>query len=133
MEDVKVTKRDYYNAIISAMQTGETPIAPDDVIAFCEKELAALDKKAAKAKELAAKKRAENDTLLDAVADALSDEFEPIATITERVDADEVTVGKVTYRLTQLVKAGIAEKGEVTIGEGDTKRKATAYKRIIAD
>ena len=102
-----------------------------DVVEFCDKEIALLDKKAAKAKETAAKKRAEGDELMEAVFAAVSaDKFEPIAEIAARIDGPDVTVAKVTYRLTQLAKAGKIEKTEVTIpgGDGAKARKVVAYK-----
>ena len=55
----KITKREKYEAIAKAMETGECKYAPDVVFEFCENEIALLDKKAAKAKERAATKKAE--------------------------------------------------------------------------
>ena len=103
------------------------------IVEFCENEIALLDKKAAKAKETAAKKRAAGDNLTDAVRAVLSkEEFEPIADIAARIEGEDVTVSKVTYRLTQLVKNGEAEKAEVEIagGEGQKKRKIMGYRLI---
>lgn len=130
----KITKREMYEAIIEVMNGGELKYDAADVIAFCENEIALLDKKAAKAKETAAKKRAEGDELTDAVRAALSaDTFEPIAEIAARIKGEDVTVAKVTYRLTQLVKNGEAEKSEITIpgSEGVKARKIQGY-RILA-
>ena len=102
------------------------------VVAFCDNEIALLDKKAAKAKENAAKKKAEGDELTDAVLEALSDEFEPIADIAGRIDGEDVTVSKVTYRLTQLCKAGKAEKTELTVPgvDGGKARKIMGYRAV---
>lgn len=130
----KITKRDMYEAIIEAVNSGEWKYDAAEVVEFCEKEIGNLDKKAAKAKEAAAKKRAEGDELTDAVRAALStDTFEPIADIAARIQGEDVTVAKVTYRLTQLVKNGEAEKSEITIpgGEGVKARKIQGY-RILA-
>ena len=130
----KITKREMYEAIIEVMNGGELKYDQTDVIEFCKNEIALLDKKAAKAKETAAKKRAEGDELTDAVRAALStDTFEPIAEIAARIKGEDVTVAKVTYRLTQLVKNGEAEKSEITIpgGEGVKARKIQGY-RILA-
>lgn len=127
----KITKRDMYEAIIEAVNGGEWKYDTADVIDFCENEIALLDKKAAKAKETAAKKRAEGDELTDAVRAALSaDTFESIADIAARIQGEDVTVAKVTYRLTQLVKNGEAEKSEITIpgGEGVKARKIQGYR-----
>ena len=129
----KITKREMYEAIISLAATGEMKYDKDEYIDFCQNEIALLDKKAAKAKETAAKKKAEGDELTDAVRAALSNEqLESIADIAARIEGEDVTVSKVTYRLTQLVKNGEAEKGEISIpgGEGVKARKIMGYRLI---
>lgn len=136
----KITKREMFEAIKGLAESGALHMADfneaisDTAVAeFCEKEIALLDKKAAKAKENAAKKRAEGDELTDAVRAALSTEtFEPIAEIAARIEGPDVTVSKVTYRLTQLVKNNEAEKQEIEVagGEGQKKRKIQGYRLI---
>lgn len=129
----KITKREMFEAIIEAAKGAEFKFTAEDVIAFAENEIALLDKKAVKAKERAATKRAEGDELTAAVRAAMSTEdFEPIAEIAARIEGEDVTVAKVTYRLTQLVKNGEAEKQELTIagGEGQKARKVQGYKLI---
>ncbi len=129
----KITKREMYEAIIEAVNGGEWKYDADAVVDFCENEIALLDKKAAKAKETAAKKRAEGDELTDAVRAALSeDTFEAIADIAARIEGEDVTVSKVTYRLTQLVKNNEAEKSEIEVagGEGQKKRKIMGYRKL---
>ena len=129
----KITKREMYEAIAKAMETGECKYTPDVVIEFCENEIALLDKKAAKAKERAATKKAEADELMEVVAEALSEDFEPIAEIAGRIQGDDVTVAKVQYRLRKLAEAGRAEKSEITIpgGEGVKARKVVGYRAIV--
>ena len=129
----KITKREMYEAIAKAMETGEYKYAPDVVIEFCENEIALLDKKAAKAKERAATKKAEADELMEVVAEALSEDFEPIADIAGRIQGDDVTVAKVAYRLRKLAETGRAEKSEITIpgGEGVKARKVVGYRAIV--
>lgn len=129
----KITKREMFEAIIKAANGEGWTYDAADVVEFCEKEIANLDKKAVKAKEAAAKKRAEGDELTDAVRAALStDTFEPIAEIAARIEGEDVTVAKVTYRLTTLVKNGEAEKSEITIpgGEGIKARKIMGYRAL---
>ena len=135
MENTKApSKREFYEAIINTMQTGECQYAPEDVIKFCENEIALLDKKAVKAKERAAAKKAEPDALYDIVADALTDEFQTIAEIAAKVaETDsEATVAKVTNRLTKLCNAEVAERTEVTIPATETSksRKAKAFRKL---
>lgn len=135
-EAVKVTKKDYYNNIIQAMQTGEVTIDPVDIIAFCENEIAMLDRKAEKAKERAAAKKADGDALTDAVRAALTDEFAITADITLKIaealgDDAEVTIHRVQYRLTQLAKNGEAEVTDMKIEatENTKARTLKAYRK----
>ena len=129
-EAVKVTKKDYYNNIIQAMKTGEVTIDPVDIIAFCENEIAMLDRKAEKAKERAAAKKADGDALTDAVRAVLTDEFAITADITLKVaealgDDAEVTIHRVQYRLTQLAKNGEAEVTDMKIEATETSKART--------
>lgn len=123
MTDKKMTKKDYFNMIKDAMADNA------DVVAFCEKEIAALDNKAVKAKERAAKKAAEGDALMEAIAAVLGDEPMTNADILEAINEEDVTVNKVAYRTNALVKAGRAVKTEVTVPaeDGGRARKLVAY------
>lgn len=130
----KITKREMYEAIKETFETGSCKFDAATVVAFCEKEIASLDSKAAKAKERAAAKKAEADVLMDQVASVLTDEFQVIADIAAGVAElnDDATVSKVTYRLSKLVEAGKAEKTQVTIpaSEGSKARKVQAYRAL---
>ena len=128
----KITKREMFEAIKETFETGSCKYDAAVVTAFCDKEIAALDSKAAKAKERAAAKKAEADVLMGQVEDALTDEFQVIADIAAAV-ADvnaDATVSKVTFRLTKLVESGVAEKTQVTIPATETTkaRKVQAYR-----
>ena len=130
----KITKRAMFEAIKETFETGSCKFDAATVVAFCEKEIASLDSKAAKAKERAAAKKADGDELTELVASALTDEFQVIADIAAAVaetNAD-ATVSKVTYRLGKLVEAGKAEKTQITIpgGEGVKARKVQAYRAL---
>ena len=134
---VKNTKKDYYTNIIKAMQTGEVTIDQVEIVAFCENEIAMLDRKAEKAKERAAAKKADGDALTEAVKAALTDDFMIAADITIKVaeavgDELEVSVHKVLYRLTQLVKNNEAEVADVKVpsADGGKARTLKAYKKI---
>ena len=133
----KITKREMFEAIKATFETGDCKFEPAVVMAFCDKEIASLDAKAAKAKERAAAKKAEADELMVQVREALTGEYQTIADIAAavaEVNAD-ATVSKVTYRLTKLVEAGNAEKTDVAIpaSEGSKARKVKAFRAIIAD
>lgn len=131
----KITKREMYEAIKETFETGACKYDAATVVAFCDKEIASLDSKAAKAKERAAAKKAEADVLYDQTAAALTGEFQTIADIAAavaEVNAD-ATVSKITYRLGKLVDAGVAEKTQVTIpaSEGSKARKVQAYRALV--
>jgi uncharacterized protein YqeY len=126
MTEKKVTKRDNFATIIEVLaNAGRQDLA--DVIAH---EIELLDAKAAKAKEKAAEKKAQNDDLGDAVAAVLTDELTCIADITAKIVGDDVTVARVTNRLSKLVANGVAVKEQITVpgGEGSKSRKIMAYK-----
>ena len=132
----KITKREMFEAIKETFETGTCKFDAATVMAFCDKEIASLDSKAAKAKERAAAKKAEADILMDQVRDALTGEFQTIADIAAavaEVNAD-ATVSKVTYRLTKLVEAGDAEKTDVTVPgvDGAKARKVKAFRAVEA-
>lgn len=133
----KITKREMYEAIKETFETGSCKYDAEVVKAFCDKEIAALDAKAAKAKERAAAKKAEADVLMGQVEDALTGEYQVIADIAAAVAEvnPDATVSKVTYRLGKLVEAGVAEKTQVTIPATETSkaRKVQAYRAIVTD
>lgn len=128
----KITKREMFEAIKETFETGSCKYDAETVKAFCDKEIASLDAKAAKAKERAAAKKAEADVLMGQVQDALTDEYQVIADIAAavaEVNAD-ATVSKVQYRLSKLVENQIAEKSQVTLEKTETSkaRKVMAYR-----
>lgn len=132
----KITKREMFEAIKETFETGSCKYDAATVMAFCDKEIASLDAKAAKAKERAAAKKAEADVLMGQVEDALTGEFQTIADIAAavaEVNAD-ATVSKVTYRLTKLVEAGVAEKTDVSVPgvDGGKARKVKAFRAVEA-
>lgn len=132
----KITKREMFEAIKETFETGACKYDAATVMAFCDKEIASLDAKAAKAKERAAAKKAEADVLMGQVEDALTGEFQTIADIAAavgEVNAD-ATVSKVTYRLTKLVESGVAEKTDVSVPgvDGGKARKVKAFRAVEA-
>ena len=123
----KLTDRKIYAAIVDG--TFED-LDVDTIVAWAEKKIAQLDRKAAKAKETAAAKKAEGDALTDAVLASLTTEFEPIAEIASRIERDDVTLSIVSYRLNAAYKAGKIEKGEVVLTGEKGKRKVVAYRAM---
>lgn len=131
MTTVKVTKRERYESIKALVETvgAVEGIDTDGIVAFCDKEIATLDTRAEKAKERAAEKRAEGDELQAAVLAALTDELASRQEITDRIEGEDVTLAKVGYRLTALVKQGLAVKEEIAVtGEDGKSKKVAAYR-----
>lgn len=133
----KITKRDNFNTlrecVLDHMDWFEEGEA-DQLVAFIDKELENLDKRAANAKKYAAKNKASGDALTDAVADVL-EENQAYMTIPEIVAAINADLGptpqKLTYRLNKLVEAGAIEKETTSIKEeGKSARKVNVYRWI---
>ena len=120
----KLTERDIYNAMINGT------IDPDVMAEFAEKKLAQLDKRNATAAKRAAAKRAETDALLETVYGVLSDEpmdRTEIANVLAEQGV-ETTLGKITSRLSALVKEGRANKAKAKVeGEDGKSHDVTVY------
>ena len=116
----KITKREMFEALVAyaestdmEVQVGEAVVTAADFAAFASKEIEQLDKKAVKAKERAAAKRAEGDALMDEVLAVLTNEFQTAAEVAAQIEDEDATVAKVSYRLGALVKDGKAIVWEV--------------------
>lgn len=132
MEKTTITKREMYEQIILMFTEDaetEVKVSAEEVVAFCNKEIEALEKKAAKAKERAAAQKAEGDELTDAVLAVLTDEFQPAGDIVKALNREDVTTHKVSYRLRVLVEGGKAVKDQINIAaEGEKKHMVMGYK-----
>lgn len=124
MAEVKVTKRDWYAQIRAVVEASDNE-QKEGILGFIDHEVELLEAKAAKAAERAASKKADGDELRSAVQAVLTDELQTIDAIAAQINDEDVTKAKVTARLTQLVKAGVAAKDMVKTEDG---RKVTAYK-----
>ena len=118
----KVTKKEYY---VMLKENAEVE-NKDELVEFIDKQVKLLEDKAAKAKEKAAEKRAEGDELRATVEATLTEEYQTIADITAQIDDEEVSKAKVTARLTQLVKEGLAVKEEAKTEDG---KKVMVYRK----
>ena len=136
MTTTKITKRDRYTALIAILKSAE--VVDTDLVEFCENEIALLDKKAAKAKETAAAKKTEVDPLTEAIKGALATLADDVYATTPEVTAmvsvgdEDITNAKVSYRLSQLVKAGDAESTDVKVPatEGSKARTIKGYRLV---
>lgn len=107
----KLTKKELFAELKEIVVEAE---GAEYLVEFIDKELELLERRSEKAKERAAKKKAEGDELRAAIELALTKEYQSIDQIIAAVDYDgEVTSGKVAARLAQLIKAGAAEKEAV--------------------
>lgn len=129
----KITKKMHYENLIAYIRGEDTITSESDMIEFCLAQIADLDKKSAKAKERAEKKKAEADVLTDLVYSVMTDEFQTGAEIATAVLAQlpedtDVTAAKVTARITKLVNAAAVVKEQVTVEVEGKKSKKMAYK-----
>ena len=125
MAEKKITKKDMYNGIIATL-TENFGDEVQEYVEFLEGEIQALDKRAAKEKERRAAKKADGDELQDAVKARIGAEPITAEAIAEDLAEEfpEITKAKVTYRATQLVKAGEIFKVDIKKEDG---KKAVAY------
>ena len=124
----KMTKAMWFEEIKAVVEASDYE-RKDEAAEFIDKQLELIASKAEKARERAAKTKAEGDELREAVRAVLTDEFQTIDDIVAQVAEEGVTKAKVTARLTQLVKAEMAEKDQVKADDG---RKVMAY-RLVAE
>jgi len=124
MVETKMTKKDWFEVIKGIVEASDNENAAG-AVEFIDKQMELLAAKAEKAKERAAKTKAEGDEMRAAVQAVLTEELQTIDEITAQVEGEEITKAKVTARLTQLVKAEVATKDTVKTEDG---RKVTAYK-----
>lgn len=127
MENVKLTKKDYYEMIKGIVIESDVE-NKEELVAFVDKQVEAIDSRAAKAKERAASKKVEGDALRAQVEGLLTNEYQTAEDILAQAQGADLTKGKITARLTQLVKAGVAEKEAVKVED----RKVMGY-RLIAE
>ena len=124
MNEKKMTKKDYFNAMKEIIEGTDSEIK-GELIYFIESQIASIDNKAEKAKERAAAKKAEGDALREAVKSVLTSELQTADDILSQLDGEDLTIAKVRARLTQLVNLGEAEKADIKTEDNKTKK---AYK-----
>ena len=134
----KLTKKNIYDALINFANSGamectigeeKHTITSEELFNFATNEKAQLEKKNVAARKRAADKAAA-DELLNAVASVLTDEFQTIAEVTDRIEGTDVTTAKIQYRLNSLVKAGEAEKQEMKVTGADGKKRIVMGYRL---
>jgi hypothetical protein len=127
----KMTKTEMFTAIRDYFAGNEMDerATNEAIMEFCDNEIAILDKRAVKAKERAAEKKAQGDELTETVFSLLTEEPMSRQEVTDLVNDPEVTLAKVGYRLSALVKAGRAVKEDaVVVGEDGKSKKMAVYR-----
>ena len=126
----KITKKDVLMAVRKAVENYDIDfggtVTAADVINYIDTTVAQMNAKNEKAKERAAKKKADSDVLVQAIADVLTDDYQTIDDIVAALDTDDVTNAKVAVRASKLAKDGVAEKGTIKLDGG---RKVVGYKK----
>ena len=125
MADVKMTKAMWLEEIKGVVEAADYE-NKEGAIEFINKQIETLAAKAEKAKEKAAKAKAEGDELRAIVEGILTADAQPIDDIVAQIEGEDVSKAKVTARLTALVNAGIAKKEPVKVGS----RKVMAYSLV---
>lgn len=121
MEEKKMTKAEYFEAIKAVVEAaGETELAE-----FCDAQIAQLANKAEKAKEAAAKRRAESDEIRKIVLANVTNEWATAQDIADAIGDEEISKNKVVPRLTALVNDGAIVKDTAKAENG---KKVTVYK-----
>ena len=112
----RMTKREMCNYIVNGGEITE------EVKAWFVEEIEKLDKENEKARERAAKKKAENQPFIDAALEYLDGKEEPVTAseLKENVDIFE-NVQKASATLRTLEKEGIVESDEVKTKKGKVK------------
>lgn len=112
----RMTKREMCNYIVNGGEITE------EVKAWFVEEIKKLDKENEKARERAAKKKAENQPFIDAALEYLDGKEEPVTAseILENVEIFE-SVQKASSVLRGLEKEGIVESEEVKTKKGKVK------------
>lgn len=119
-----MTNREKFD-VIGKVFEGYEGAERDEILEFVAKQVAALDLKNEKAKERAAKKRAEGDELRDRVLGVITDEPITVEGILEALGDETLTPAKVVARTRQLVDNEIVNKMPIKV-EG---RKLVGYVR----
>lgn len=129
----KMTKRNFYTALVNYAATGEfsydgTVVSAEEIQAFATHEIEMLDNRVQKAKT---RKATAPDVLADEILSVLDSTPRTIAEILTRVSDENATAGKVTARLTKLANSGVVVKSDIKIPttEGSKSRTVKGYAR----
>lgn len=121
-----MTKREKFERVMNFVTGTDISFTDDErqeMLEWCDKEIAALNAKNEKAKERAAEKRAEGDALRAKVAAVITNEPKTVNDILAELGDETLTPAKVVARTKQLVAEGKVTRNYIK-ADG---RKLTAY------
>lgn len=130
MNTQKITKRTNYAALRSIVEATETLSNEEScrLLSFIDHEVALLDAHSKSSAKYAKSANKASDELAQVIEMALTTEPLTIPEIIARIEGEGVTPGKVSYRVSKLVEAGIACRKTVTIKEeGQGTRRVNGY------
>lgn len=126
-----MTKRDNLNELRVLAETSENR---ERLIAFIDHELELLDKRNAAAAKSAKRGNKAQDELAALIAESLTIEPQTIPEILEKINDENATPSKISYRLSKMVEAGGAIREMVMMKEeGKTARRTTTYRLPESD
>ena len=132
MEKKIITHKMILEAIKAMAEDGNmhiedfSPELTDTAVAeFCANELNKMEKKRERDREASEKKKME-DAVLDAVRNAMTEDFQTVSDIVNTINNEEITNNKAIHRLTVLAKEGFIEKKEQYI-DG---RRVMTYRKV---
>lgn len=132
MENKKISDKEFFENVISIMTTGEATLDPQEMIEKAQQKIASIERKAERAKELRAEKRAAGDELLELVKACLTNDWNIAANIAAEISektGETFSRQKISARLTKLVKDGFAVESDMILTkENGKKNTAKSYK-----
>lgn len=136
----KITKREYLDTLLNIIDKIEAEgivyengdMTCDTLREFINHEIKLLDNKAAAAAKRAQAKREDGDALRAHIIDLMSTEdFMTIKEIVKAIGDEDVSDQMVTARLTQAVRAGLAEKEVKSVEVNGKTKKLSCYRKLV--
>ncbi len=122
MANEKMTKREVLNLILGIVNGTENITPNEDAItAYCENEIAILDRKSEKAKTVQSKTQKENEGVKGIIYKALCDNDKPV-TVTELIKTVPELADKSNQKISALLRQLILENKVTKTIEGKTSK-----------
>lgn len=131
------TERQAFEATMNMMKNGaatcikdgeETVIPAEELLEWYKNKLEKLDARAAKERVRREEQKAAGDELEQEIFEMMTEEPITCDEIVERLDNEDITVGKVRYRVSALARKGKVAKTIISVVDDENKKKnVTAY------